>query len=276
MANEEMRQHWNSEMGAAWVTMTERMDSMLAPLGLRAMDALGEVAGQAVLDIGCGCGATSASLAERGATVTGVDVSEPMLARARERTQGSPNPTYVLADAQVAPFEAEGFDGVFSRFGVMFFDDPVAAFANIRRAVRPAGRLAFVCWQPLLCTECLALPMGAVMSVLDTPPTPPAAGTPGPFAFGDPAVVTDTLTAAGWTGVEVTPFETKVLIGTDLAVTAEQTVLQGMARTLLGDRYDELAGAAAQAVAAALAPRATADGIWLGAGTWIVTASAGG
>jgi SAM-dependent methyltransferase len=145
--------YWNSEAGPRWVAMQERMDALLAPLLHAALERARPEAGERVLDIGCGCGATLLELAGRigsGGSVLGVDVSAPMLGRARERVQANAlaHVRLTLSDAATHAFAPGAFNLAFSRFGVMFFDDPVGAFANIRTALAATGRLVFVCWAP--------------------------------------------------------------------------------------------------------------------------------
>ena len=155
MHNASQVDFWNGETGNNWVTHDALMETMLQPLGEIVIEALAPIAGERVLDIGCGCGHTSLSLADRvGAqgAITGIDISAPMLSVARTLAENRAEPSaaieFVQADAQTHAIQRDSFDAVFSRFGVMFFEDPVAAFSNIRTAIRPNGRLGFCCWQP--------------------------------------------------------------------------------------------------------------------------------
>ena len=210
-ANEVQVELWNARSGPTWVRFQEQLDRQLDPLGLAAMDALAPRSGEAVLDIGCGCGQTSVELASRvGQTgrVLGVDVSEPMLALARERraAPGSGEVEYLHADAQTTNLGARAFDTAFSRFGVMFFDEPVTAFANIRSAMKESARLAFLCWRSPAENPLLAGPIQAVAHLL--PPMPlPDPEAPGPFAFADPDRVRSILELAGFGGVRVEPLD---------------------------------------------------------------------
>jgi SAM-dependent methyltransferase len=202
-ANEAQVEMWNTRSGATWVRFQDQLDRQIDALGLATMDALGPKSGEAVLDIGCGCGQTSVELAGRvGQTgrVLGVDVSEPMLAVARERRAPpfSGEVEYLQADAQTTNFGPRAFDGAFSRFGVMFFDDPVAAFANIHSAMRAGGRLAFLCWRSPAENPLMTAPMRAAAPLL--PPSQPGDPlAPGPFAFADADRVRSILDSAGWT-----------------------------------------------------------------------------
>ena len=160
---------WNGETGRNWVTHDALMEAMLQPLGESVMDALAPAPGEHVLDVGCGCGHTSLSLADRvGAegSVTGIDISAPMLAVASHFAAGRSSIQFVEADAQTHAFEPERYDMVFSRFGVMFFEDPVAAFTNIHSAMRASGRLAFCCWQPRAVNPFMTVPAMAALELL--------------------------------------------------------------------------------------------------------------
>ena len=181
----------------------------MAPLGQAALDALAPKTGARVLDIGCGAGATSRALADRGCRVLGVDLSAPLLAVARQRAGG---PDYLLADAGADPLPGP-FDAAFSRFGVMFFADPVAAFTHIRAAMAPGARLAFVCWGPLSENGWAFEPMVAIAPFLPEPTEPPAPNAPGPFAFAQDHRATSILAEAGWRDVAATLSRTILNVG---------------------------------------------------------------
>jgi SAM-dependent methyltransferase len=210
--NEEMIRYWNEAAGPAWVAMQERLDRQVGPLGARARERAGIAQGERVLDVGCGCGGTTIELAQAvgpAGRVVALDVSAPMLARARERASAAALAERIewrLGDAQTEPLEPGGFDCLFSRFGVMFFEDPVGAFGNLRRALRPGGRLAFVCWQARERNPWMTRPVLAAVQHLAFPPPPPP-DAPGPFAFGDPSRVRAILERAGFEAVELEPVE---------------------------------------------------------------------
>ena len=151
IANQEQREFWSDIKGDLWVTLQPRIDMMLAAFGNKALDTLDPQSGERILEIGCGTGTTTLALGERvgvSGEILAADLSQPMINKAIERADlGAQHPiTFVEVDAQVHNFPTAMFDAVYSRFGVMFFDDPVAAFSNIRKAVRPGGRMAYVCW----------------------------------------------------------------------------------------------------------------------------------
>ena len=193
---------WNHLVGDAWVRHADLHDAQAEPFGTAVLDALGEVTGARVLDVGCGTGATMTQLIERGATdVIGVDLSEPMVDAARTWID-DPRAHVELGDVlDLAP--GDPFDVVFSRFGVMFFADPVAAFGRLHSYAAPDARLGFCCWGQPFDNPVMTLPVMASVSVLG-PPQLAGPGEPGPFSLPDPAVVRPILEAAGWNDVEVT------------------------------------------------------------------------
>ena len=204
--NAEQATYWSEASGPKWVAYQERIDAQIAPLGLAAIERAAPRPGERCLDVGCGCGQTTLQLAERVApegSVLGVDLSVPMLARAEERAREAGLPArFARADAQTHDFSSEGFDLVFSRFGVMFFSDPVAAFANLRGALAGSGRLAFACWRPPVDNDWVVVPLAAARKHLEVPaPTDPFA--PGPFSLADPDRIRRVLADAGWSGIEI-------------------------------------------------------------------------
>lgn len=271
-ANSDQVDYWNAQAGATWAELQDRLDRQLEPLGLEAMSALGPKAGERILDIGCGCGQTSLELAEAGASVLGVDVSEPMLAVARQRAAGR-DVAFEAADAQEFPFPPASFDAAFSRFGVMFFGDPPAAFANIARALKPGGRMAFVCWRPIAENVWMSLPFAAVAPILppDAAPPPPAdPHAPGPFAFADPERVRGILAAAGFVDIDIRPYDRRIG-GNDLENSISVSLRVGPLGAVLRER-PELRDRVVGALREALAEHLTPDGVLLPSATWIVTA----
>jgi SAM-dependent methyltransferase len=265
---------WNATAGQTWVAFQAQLDRQLEPLGAAAMRALAPRRGERILDIGCGCGHTSHALAAQvgpAGGVFGVDISQPMLAVAAARSSGTSTPVVRLADAQDYDLGKAGFDGAFSRFGVMFFHDPVVAFANIRRALKPDGRLAFVCWRPLGENPWMYVPMEAARPLL--PPLPASDPTaPGPFAFADPARVRAILTEAGFGAVTIAPFDTRIGSGgmeETLAICRRVGPL-GAALRENPDHAEAVMGVVREALAAYL----TSDGVLLPAAVWIVSAIA--
>jgi SAM-dependent methyltransferase len=210
-ANRQQAEAWNSASGPVWVEMQAILDRMLAPFETLLTDAAFPGPGRQVLDIGCGAGATTLAMARRlGAEglALGVDISEPLVAAARGRAEaeGLRSAAFVLADAQTYDFDPGAFDAAVSRFGVMFFDDPEAAFANIRRALVPGGRLAFVAWRSPAENPFMTTAARAVAPFVPPAP-PPAPDAPGQFGFADGARVARILAAAGWRDIVVQPID---------------------------------------------------------------------
>jgi len=215
--NAEQITHWNEVYGPKWIEFQELLDHQLEPLGRLAMECAQIAPGERVLDAGCGCGQTTLELARRvgpSGGVVGIDVSTPMLeaAERRARAAGLTHASFWNADAQIHVFPASHFDVVFSRFGVMFFVDPVQAFANLRSALRPGGRLSFVCWQALERNPWMAVPMAAAAREIPFPPRS-APTAPGPFSLADPDRVRRILEGAGFAGVALEGHEEALQIG---------------------------------------------------------------
>jgi SAM-dependent methyltransferase len=279
IVNTEQAEHWNSNESSHWVAHQERYDRMLEPFGHMVLDAAQISLGESVLDVGCGCGATTRAtspLVGSGAAV-GLDLSVPMLARARADAEslGLTNTTFVEGDAQVYPFDEDRFDVLISRFGVMFFSDPVAAFANLKAATKPGGRLAFVCWQPLVENEWLLVPGAAISEHVPLPDLGPA-DAPGMFAFSEPEKVLADLTSAGWTDIEITPRRSELVLGGGGTVddTVEFLRTGSMGRTLLDGVDEEIEMKAVDAVRRSLSNHASSEGVRLGAAVWVVSANA--
>jgi SAM-dependent methyltransferase len=279
--NAEQITYWNDTAGPKWVALEEMLDEQIRGLGEAAMDRVGIDRGARVLDVGCGTGQTSLELGRRvgpDGRVTGVDISTPMLDRARQRARaaGASHVTFVAADAQTQRFGPGTADVVFSRFGVMFFADPVTAFANLHAALRPCGRLGFVCWQSLPDNPWMAVPaMAAAQHV--ALPLPASPDAPGPFAFADAARVRDILARAGFTGVEIADHRTTLTVGGSGTLDrAVDFMLQiGPAGRALHEASPELRAMVAAAVREALAPYHTAEGLRMPSAAWLVTAARG-
>jgi SAM-dependent methyltransferase len=206
----EMAALWNGAGGDAWVDLAPVLDQMLRGFETMLADAAAARGAERVLDVGCGTGATTMAIARRlgpGAACTGVDISAPMIGAAVARpADGFPAPEFIVADAAAYPFEAGAFELLTSRFGVMFFDDPVAAFANLRRAIAPGGGLRFFCWRGPEDNPFMTAGPRATRDLLPALPER-RPGSPGQFAFADGGRVAEILAAAGWEDVEVEPVD---------------------------------------------------------------------
>lgn len=273
-ANDEQIAYWNGPEGRHWADREARFDAMLAPFLAPVLDAAGVGAGARVLDVGCGNGALSRAAASRGASVTGVDISAPMLERARAHAAADGlEIDFLEADAQVHAFSG-GHDALVSRFGVMFFADPAAAFANLATALEPGGRLAFVCWQAQPRNEWVAVPALAMLPIVGAPDMPPP-DAPGPFAFADQARVAGILADAGFTDVACERLEPAILLGGGLSL--DETVAWlgegGMGKRFLAGADGPTAERALAAVREALDPFVTPDGVRMATAVWLVSAT---
>ncbi|MFI6846496.1 methyltransferase domain-containing protein [Kitasatospora sp. NBC_00085] len=207
---EDQAARWNGPGGRAWVEAQSVLDAMLKPFEDLLLEAVSVGAGDRVLDVGCGTGGTTVAIAgpagAQGRCV-GVDISEPMVAAARARAERKGSQArFVCADAQEYAFEPAAFDVVVSRFGVMFFDDPVRAFANLRRAARDGAELRFLCWRGLEENPFMTTAERAAAPLLpDLPPRRPDA--PGQFALADPDRIRRVLAESGWDGIDLRPVD---------------------------------------------------------------------
>jgi SAM-dependent methyltransferase len=265
---------WNGAGGEKWLARHDRMEPQLAPLGLAAIEAAAPRAGERVIDIGCGTGPTSLKLAdlvgERG-LVLGVDVSEALIEAARHNARGRANLQFLLGDASRHKLQG-GFDLLFSRFGVMFFADPVSAFAHLRSALKPAGRLAFVCWRTFKENDWAFLPFMAAVPHLP-PIERPAPDAPGPFAFGDPERVKRLLKEAGFADIAVAPLDRHMTAGETVDRAVAFVSDTGPVSRVLTDASPAQREAAVASIRQMFEKR-MADGVGLSlpAACWIVTA----
>ena len=274
--NEEQRRRWDEEEGHHWVEEAEHFDRMLGPYGERVIAALSPEPSEKILDVGCGNGALSLDVAARvgpQGRVLGLDLSGPMLSLAKQRAgeRGLGNVSFEKSDVQVHDFAGDKFDGVISRFGVMFFDDPVAAFSNLRGAVRSGGRLAFVCWQDPFQNDWLMVPAATMLEFVPMPEAPQP-GTPGPFGLADVDRTRSILSDAAWTDVQVEPVEIHQWLGSDPAATIEFLSHTEIAKSFLGETDDDTKAKVWEAVEAKLAEHTSDDGVHLTGRAWLVTA----
>jgi SAM-dependent methyltransferase len=274
--NADQATSWNGLAGRRWVERQGFMDQLLAPVSAALFDTIELKPGTHVLDIGCGSGDTTLELARRvgpGGRVTGLDISAPLLARARQRAAADGPVSFVEADATLYAFAPGDADLLFSRFGVMFFADPVRAFTNMRKGLKPGARLCFACWRDPKLSPSLSLPIEVLRPLL--PPQPvldPEA--PGPFAFADSQKVAHILDAAGFTGISARPvdllFDAGVGGGLDAAVASALEI--GPASRALADQPAEIRAVATAAIRTALEPFVKGDRVEMASAIWIVTA----
>jgi SAM-dependent methyltransferase len=270
--------YWNGPNGQRWTDRQAEQDLLLAPVSKALIDRTAAKAGDRILDVGCGCGSTSIALAQQVAPsgfVLGIDISGPMLARARELAPKGAPVDFALADATVYPFDPESFDLLVSRFGVMFFAEPVVSFANLRRALRPSGRLAFACWREPRENPWMMAPLQAIYRHV---PKLPLQGPedPGPFAFASEERVNRILGDAGFKAIAMEPvalsFDIAVGRGLDAAVQAALQI--GPGSRALDGHPAETRAAAAKSVKEMLTPYVRGQSVPLAGSIWIVTARA--
>lgn len=276
-------EYWNGEVGTRWARNQAVLDAMFVPLTEALFARAGLAPGETVLDIGCGAGATTLEAARRvgpAGSVTGADISAPLLAVGRERAEaeapGSASLRFVEADVETA--DLGRFDHVVSRFGVMFFADSARAFANVRRTLRPGGRMTFLCWRPLAENLWVGVPRDAVLPLLPEVPPPPQPDTPGPFRFADADPLVALLRGAGFDAVTCDALDRDIVLGqgeTDAAAVAAATHVAlnlGPSSHLVREAAPDLRARAEAAVAEALRRHAAGGAVRLRAACWVVQA----
>jgi SAM-dependent methyltransferase len=276
--HQEQLSYWNSAGGARWAGAQDHLDKMLAPVSRLLLGRARAEPGMAVLDIGCGGGRTTLEIAQMvgpKGRATGVDVSEQLIGLAKARVSGLSHVEFVLADAASCPFTPFA-DLAISRFGVMFFGCPAAAFTNVRKAIKPDGRLVFACWRALDENPWMKVPLKAVYSA--GAPTPPRPGPedPGPFSFADPERVKRILTTAGFRDIALIPEDVSLDIaaGEGLAAATQQAMTIGAAAAALRDQPQDIHDTAARLIEKALAPYAAGGSVSLPGSIWLVEARA--
>lgn len=273
IANVEMAKAWEEE-GERWIGNAERYEAMGAAIWERFLDLTPIGPTDRVLDVGCGTGKSSreaARLAHAG-SVLGIDLSPHMLEWGRQRAaaDGLRNVAFLLADAQVHPFEEAAFDLAISCFGAMFFNDRDSAFRNIAGAVRPGGRLAFLAWQALEENEWVSAVVDALAAGRDVPL--PAAGTPGPFGMADADGVHQALTRAGFENVTATSIREPLLYGTDAEDAWTFMLTTGIVKGLSESLDDEARAAALGRLRQVIADHETSRGVQFASAAWLFSA----
>lgn len=273
-SNQTQADFWTAA-GTMWTALRDRFDSQVNEHGLAAIDALAPAPGETVIDIGCGAGTSTVQIADRvgdEGTVHGLDISPTMIegAAAHAAESGVDNATFSVGDAMVESFEGDA-DAVFSRFGLMFFSDPTTAFTNIRGALRPGGRLGFVCWQSPMANPWVSRPLAIAAEFVDIPfggdPT-----APGPFSLGDPERLDSVMSGAGFVDVEVAPRVAPVLVGSDLADAVDFLSKLMPPVVALEAEDPERAAELRSRVADEVSDWDGPDGVLAPSATWIVTA----
>lgn len=273
--NQAQHDNWNGDSAHRWAADADRRDAVLAPAADALISAAHLQAGEHVLDIGCGCGITTiaAARATRPGTATGIDLSNPMLDLARRRANDTDLVTFVEADAQTHPFPHSAYDIAISRFGTMFFDDPIAAFTNIATAMRPGGRLCLATWQPLTANDWLLTPGAALLRYGSLPDTD--GNAPGMFAQSDPTVVTAVLDSAGWHDITVERVTISMRLGGNAEEATQYLADTGIARSILDTLDHTDRERAVAAVTETLEAHADIDGVRLDGGIHLIRAATG-
>ncbi|GIG88225.1 class I SAM-dependent methyltransferase [Plantactinospora endophytica] len=272
IVNTDQAEAWNGPEGANWAEQGDRDDPVNAALTGALLAAAGIGPEDHVLDVGCGTGETTrlaARLADRG-RVTGIDLSAPMLeqARAAASAAGLRHVEFVRSDAQVHPFPDASFDVAISQFGIMFFADPVAAFANLRSALRPGGRLAFVCPRDMADNAWYVAPMSALRQGRGTGRLPESAM----FSLADPVRLTHVLGRAGFTDVRPRPLDAPMNFGRDVEQAADWYLGSGPVMAVLQQENGPTAKAARAILVETLRPYEGPEGVRIPGANWLVTA----
>ena len=282
MSNTLQKEMWNGRAGESWVRHNSLLEQLLAEPGRECMNLLPLTPAMQILDVGCGCGNQTLELAARldaSSTVIGVDISEPMLGLARELKAANDNALsaevqFALGDASEPLFDEASFDAIYSRFGVMFFEEPVAAFSALRNSLKPGGKLGFVCWRKPKLNPFFNAPMEAALTVLPAP-APSAPGAPGPFGLADDNMIQTTLRLAGFKDVSVAPLNLTLSVGAETPFDAlfEELIQIGPAAALIAQSDPSLKEKAREAVYNRLTDfYASGQGISFDANFWLVTA----
>ena len=277
MNNADQIEYWNGQAGERWRDEAEALDLLLAPFAESIVAALPRGLRGTVLDVGCGAGALSLKVTGSygGAKVVGVDVSAPMLSLAKTRASliGA-KAEFIEGDATEFTHHTK-FQALVSRFGVMFFADPVAAFSNLHGLMEEGAPLCFACWRPATENEWIMTPLEAAQGFMTAPPPIPDPRAPGPFAFAESDYVTHILDSAGWKNVWVEEWDGPLTMpGNDLNETAEFTLTIGPLARLIAEQDIDRAALKAE-VTKSLEKRTKPDGsVALQAAAWIVTARA--
>lgn len=265
---------WNGKQGQFWVHQQKHQDAVLETFIPHVVDRAKIAAGQQVLDIGCGCGATTRAAGHAAAPgrVLGVDISGPMLGLARElaAAEGLRNVEFTQADAQTYPFKPAAYDAMISRFGVMFFEDPQAAFANIATALKPGARLAYACWQPAKANPHISLPMRSIVQAF--PDALPRDTPQPPFSMAEPDTVRDLLGSSGFTDIDLASVTSDLRVGGDVGEVMYHFQSQPMAKSILDGQDPEQVDKVLAQIRSQVQEHARPGGVFLGSAAWLVTA----
>jgi ubiquinone/menaquinone biosynthesis C-methylase UbiE len=275
--NADQAAYWNGPAGRHWTERQQIQDLVLAPVSRILIERAGITPETHALDVGCGCGATTIEIGKQlgpAGRVLGLDISAPMLARARELAPEGAPIDFVLADATTYAFEPQSFDLLVSRFGVMFFADPVASFANLRTALKRGGRVAFACWREPRQNPWMMVPLKAAYKHVPKLPEM-APHDPGPFAFAQEDWVRHILTSAGFSSIAMEPHDVQldIAVGRGLEAAIEGALEIGPASRALEGQPEHLREAAIASIRETLRPLVTDGKVPLGGSIWLVSAT---
>ena len=275
--NIKQKEFWSGAGGDVWVNKQKEMDIMLNPLGQRAIDKLDLSNGKRILDIGCGCGATTLEIAKMipEGKIIGVDISEPMLNQARKDAleMSLSNTEFVVQDVQTDEISKDAFDIAFSRFGVMFFEDSYVAFKNINNALKIGGQLSFVCWQEPLLNPWQSLSIQVIKQFIDLPA--PAPKSPGPFAFEDKSYIEDILDRSNFKEINIDDNQEEIIMfsGKSLKEASEDYLtINPVVTEMLKNSPKELKEEILEALIIKFSDFHEDHGLVFPSATWIVTA----
>jgi len=277
-ANKNQRDFWSGNGGQIWVERQKAMDTMLSPLGKTALSKLNLSDKDNVLDIGCGCGNTTLNIAKKiqpSGKVTGLDISKPMLNKANEsaKEMSLTNTTFRCLDVQTDYIGEEIYTVAFSRFGVMFFEDPIAAFRNINKSLISGAFLSFVCWQSPSLNPWQSIFIQEVRKVIDLPSLPPR--SPGPFAFDESEYVTSILEESNFKNIEIDgqTLEVKMFSGRSLSEAVKDYLsINPVVNEMLKDSPEEQKTEIVNSTINAFSPYYSEKGLIFPSATWLVKA----
>ena len=276
--NKNQKDFWSGKGGDIWVERQNAMDTMLSPLGEAALNKLNFNEEENVLDIGCGCGHTTLNIAKRigpSGNVTGLDISEPMLKRAKESAveMSITNTSFKCVDVQIEDLGDQIYSAAFSRFGVMFFEDSIAAFKNINKSLISGGYLSFVCWQSPAVNPWQSLFIQEVKKFLDLPSPPPR--SPGPFAFMESEYVSSILEESKFQDITIEGHEAEVNMfsGRSLSDSVKDYIsINPVVTQMLKESSENQIAEIINSGIKAFSPYYSEKGLIFPSATWLVTA----
>ena len=275
--NSVMQSYWNEDGGYKWAENIDVVETMITPISERLLEEISACEGNIVLDIGCGGGLTSINLANLVTStgmVIGIDVSEPILNIARSRGAGIENLTFIQRDAATASLDESSFDIITSRFGVMFFDNPILAFKNLYVALKPTGRLVFLCWRKMQENPSWAEPAKIAAEILPPPVDSRIADptAPGPFSLSDPAHLTAILQTSGFNNIELQKVDTNLSMG-ELDEAIIYSMKMGPASQIVKNATDQEKEQIASAIGESFRKYTNHNEVTIPSATWIVSAT---